>query len=123
MELKERINVGLFVSLSIVTHVLFHFFVFKNTREIIGLNIVYISTLVSFYFLMRMVHVLITSSQKITKINTGSMFKMMFGHLLFLLFGVSIGVHFMANKIIIALINYIIQIFILGFALRKSLKN
>ena len=53
-------------------------------------------------------------------ISSFGMFKLMLLHLIILIMGLGIGVHFMGNKIIIALINYVIQIFILGFSIRRD---
>jgi uncharacterized membrane protein YfcA len=122
MELRKKINYKLFIICSAISTVLTSL-VLKNTSEHIGHVAFYICVILSFYFLLRAVSSLITIGSKSEKVNMTSMFRLMFFHLIILLIGLGIGVHFMGNKIIIGLINYIIQIFILGLSMKKSLND
>jgi hypothetical protein len=124
MELRERIDLKLFVNASLVTHLISLIWA-DGLLELLVLTVVYIGILISFYLLLRLVNNLLKqqlSQSKQIGLNSFSMFQMMFGHLILLILALSIGVHFMGNRIIISLLNYCIQIFILGFALRKNLK-
>ena len=124
MELRERVDLKFFAIASVLVHGASCIFV-ANLTEFLILSFVYLSVLFSFYLLLRLVEKLMQSQlEKSVKIhlNTFSMLQMTIGHLALLIFSLSIGVHFIGNRIIIALINYSIQIFILGFALRKNLK-
>lgn len=124
MELRERIDLKQFLIVSLLVHVLSCLFS-RNLTELLIFTLVYVSVLLSFYLLMRMVNSLIISQlekKENVKVSSFSLLQMMFTHLFLLIFSLSIGVHFIGNRIIISLINYSIQIFVLGFALRKNLK-
>lgn len=122
MELRKKINYKLFILCSIASTFLTSLFL-KSTDQYIGHSIFYICVVLSFYFLLRAVSSLMLVGEKSQKINIPSMFKLMFLHLIILIIGLGIGVLFMGNTIIIGLINYIIQIFVLGLSMRKSLND
>lgn len=119
MELKERINIKYFLFFSVITALLF-IPLLNNIPEKVGFFTFYISVLISFIFLMHTVEQLIEMGKNGENINSSAMFKMMFIHLVILLMGLGIGVHFMGNRIIFALINYSIQIFVLVLCMRRK---
>jgi len=119
MESKKRINIRLFFVFSLLVTALFIPFL-NGFKEYGGYLFFYLSVLVSFIFLVRTVEELIVMGKNKENINSSAMFKMMFIHLVILLIGLGIGVHFMGNKIIFALINYSIQIFVLVFNMKTQ---
>lgn len=124
MDLKERIDLKYFLVASSLVHLASCFWS-QSILEFLIFTLIHISILVSFYLLMRVVNDLVETQKQYGKtadVSAFSILKMMFSHLALLIFSLSIGVHFIGNRIIISLINYSIQIFILGFALRKNLK-
>lgn len=122
MELRKKIDYKLFMLCSVISTLITIIFL-KNTNEYIGHIAFYLCVLLSFFFLLRAVSFLLVIGIESEKVNMFSMFKLMFFHLIILLIGLGIGVHFMGNKIIIGLINYIIQIFILGLSMKKGLSD
>lgn len=122
MELRKKINHKVFITCSLASVIITSLFL-KNFNQYIGHATFYVCVLVSFYFLLRAVSSLIVEGAKNQKVNIPTMFKLMFLHLIILIIGLGIGVLFMGNTIIIGLINYIIQIFVLGLSMRKSLND
>jgi hypothetical protein len=94
----------------------------SKTEERVGHCVFYALVLASFYFLIGAVDKIIVVGKQSGTINKTEMFKLMLFHLVALILAVGISVHFMGNKLIIALINYTIQIFILGFSAKKNLR-
>ena len=122
MVLRKKINYKLFIVCSLISVLITSLFL-KSINQYVGHAIFYICVITSFYFLLRAVSSLIEQGTKDQKVNIPSMFKLMFLHLIILILGLGIGVLFMGNTIIIGLINYVIQIFVLGLSMRKSLND
>ena len=123
MELIKRINLKLFIPLSVISTLLFALFS-KSWTEVIVLLSVYAATLVNLYMLMWIIAALILN-EEVRLTGKVDVFKvvMFFFLKVFIVFGaLSLGVHFIGNKIIIALINYVVQIFVLGISMRHNLK-
>ncbi len=123
MELLKKIDHKLFWPLSLISTLVFCLFA-RGRTEVFSVIFVYIATLLSLFMLMAILHGLIMDPEvKATgKIKKSRLFTYMFFHVLFLFGSIGIGVHFMGNRIIIAVINYVVQIFVLGVGLRKNLK-
>ena len=123
MELIKKIDHKLFWPLSLSTTLLFCLFA-RGRTEVFSVLFVYIATIISLFMLMAILHGLISDPEvKATgKIKKSRLFTYMFLHVIFLFGSIGIGVHFMGNRIIIAVLNYVVQIFVLGVGLRKNLK-
>jgi hypothetical protein len=123
MELIKKIDHKLFWPLSLISTLLFCLFA-RGTNEVLAIFFVYVATLISLYLLMAIMHGIMLDPEVRTtgKFNKGRLVLYMFLHILFLFGSIGIGVHFMGNRIILAVLNYVIQIFVLGVGLRKNLK-
>jgi len=123
MELIKRIDHKLFWPVSLITTLIFCLFG-RNRTEILSIIFVYLATLIALFMLMAILHGLIMDPEvKATgKVKKSRLFSYMFLHVIFLFGSIGIGVHFMGNRIIIAVLNYVVQIFVLGIGLRKNLK-
>lgn len=123
MELIRKIDHKLFWPLSLISTLGFCLFA-RGQTEVLAIVFVYLATLVSLYLLMAIMHgIMMDPEVKATgKVRKGRMMIYMFLHILFLFGSIGLGVHFMGNRIILAVLNYVIQIFVLGVGLRKNLK-
>ena len=123
MELIKKIDHKLFWPISIISTLGFCLFA-NNTTEILTIFFIYIATLISLYLLMAIMHgIMLDPEVRSTgKFRKGRLMFYMFFHILFLFGSIGIGVHFMGNRIILAVLNYVTQIFVLGVGLRKNLK-
>lgn len=123
MELIKKIDHKLFWPISLVSTLFFCLFA-RNLTEVLTIFFVYVATLISLYLLMLIMHGVMFDPEVRTsgRLNKSRLFLNMFFHVLFLFGSIGIGVHFMGNRIILAVLNYVIQIFVLGIGLRKNLK-
>lgn len=124
MELVKKIDHKLFWPLSLISTMVFCLFG-RDFKEIIVIFAVYVATLISLFLLMYIMHSIIFDQEALQKrrIDKGKLFLYMILHILFLFGSIGLGVHFMGNRIILAVLNYVAQIFVLGFGLRKNLKS
>ncbi len=124
MELIKKIDHKMFWPVSLIVTMLFCLFA-KGTSEIFVIFGVYVATLISLFLLMYIMHTVIFDQQALRekKIDKAKLFLYMMLHVLFLFGSIGLGVHFMGNRIILAVLNYVAQIFVMGFGLRKNLKG
>jgi len=124
MELIKKIDQKLFWPLSLIVMLSFCLFA-RGVTEIVVIFLVYVATLISLFLLMYIMHVVIFDQQALRerRIDKAKLFLYMMLHILFLFGSIGLGVHFMGNRIILAVLNYVAQIFVLGFGLRKNLKG
>jgi len=123
MHLVKKIDHKVFWPLSL--SVTFAFCLFGNgVTEVFTIVSVYMATLVSLFLLMFIMYSIMKDPEvKATgKFDKGRLIFYMLLHVLFLFGSIGIGVHFMGNRIILAVLNYVSQIFVLGIGLRKNLK-
>jgi hypothetical protein len=88
----------------------------RNVTEVMVFFGVAIVTVVNHLMLCRSVELLLYSNEKENKS------KILFytvGKVLVLVFGLTLGVHFIGSRIILALANYVGQIFALGISLKR----
>lgn len=123
MELIKKIDHKLFWPLSLVSTLIFCLFA-RGPVELYSIIFVYAATLISLFMLMAILYSLVLDQEsRITgRLKKGRLLLYMFFHILFLFGSIGIGVHFMGNRIILAVLNYVTQIFVLGIGLRKNLK-
>lgn len=123
MDVLKKINHRIFWPISLISTLGFCLFA-RNETEIFAILFVYIATLLALFFLMFILYSVIFNQEARAnrKIDKGKMFLYLLLHVLFLFGSIGIGVHFMGNRIILAVLNYVIQIFVLGIGLRKNLK-
>jgi hypothetical protein len=90
----------------------------SNTQSTIGISIVYIATMINHYLLVLMTHKLIASN-KSSKFYNYKLIFIIISKFMIIIGAFYLAVHFMGNRVIIPVINYVVQIFILGFCLKK----
>ncbi len=124
MELIKKIDHKIFWPSSLIVTMIFCLFA-RGLTEIIVIFSVYVATLISLFLLMYIMHVIIFDQEALRerRIDKAKLFLYMMLHILFLFGSIGLGVHFMSNRIILAVLNYVAQIFVLGFGLRKNLKS
>ena len=121
MLLKTKINLKKFFLLSVSTTLLFLLFS-RGWNDIIGILIVYVATVLHLGMLAEAVFELVKSQVSEGHIHNAKD-KIMYlfaGKLLILILSLVISRQIMGNRIIIPVINYVIQIFILTFSIRSK---
>jgi hypothetical protein len=123
MELIKKIDHKLFWPLSLVSTGGF-LLLTTGLSEVLVILGVYTSTLISFYSLMYLMLSIMKSPDALRNgtFNKGKFAFYGFCHALFLFGSIGLGVLFIKKRIILAVLNYVIQIFVLGIGLRKNLK-
>ena len=83
---------------------------------------VYVATYINLFMLMYTLQKLMLSKDAIESGKRDHMMiALMFVGKLFIVFGaLGIGVHFIGNRIIIPLINYVVQILVLSISIRRN---
>lgn len=121
MLLKTKINHKKFFLLSVPTTVLFLLFS-RGWNDIIGILVVYVATVLHLAMLAEAVFELVKSQVSeghIEHVKDKIMY-LFAGKLTILILSIVISRQIMGNRIIIAVINYVIQIFILTFSIRTK---
>jgi hypothetical protein len=123
MELIKKIEHKVFWPISLISTLGFCL-LGRDLTEILAILFVYAATLISLYLLMAILYGMMMDPevQSTGKLRKGRLMLYMLLHILFLFGSIGLGVHFMGNRIILAVLNYVIQIFALGVGLRKNLK-
>lgn len=123
MELVKKIDHKVFWPFSLISTLIFCLLA-KSKIEIYTILCIYIAVLFSLYTLMAILFSVLSDpvTRATGKIKKGKITLYLFFHISFLFGSIGMGVLFMGNRIIIPIFNYVLQIFILGFALRKNLK-
>lgn len=123
MDLVKKIDHKIFWPLSLLVTSAFCLFG-DGATEIITIISVYLATLISLFLLMFIMYSIMNDPEVKSsgKFDKGKLVFYMMLHVLFLFGSIGIGVHFMGNRIILAVLNYVSQIFVLGIGLRKNLK-
>lgn len=92
----------------------------RSKEEILGILVVYAATILNHYMMMRGVKELVTpylpGGEK-QKADRTMMLVFFIGKLLVLFGGIYVGVLLMGNRVIIPVLNYVIQIFLLIYSL------
>ncbi|MBK23822.1 MAG: hypothetical protein CME70_07445 [Halobacteriovorax sp.] len=121
MPLRKRINLKIFVPLSLVTTTGLVFFS-QSTAETLVILGVYVATLLNLFLLMSVIQKIVeigTATEPVdySKIKLALIFV---AKMAVIFLALTIGVHFTGKRIIIPLLNYVIQIFVLGVSLKRS---
>lgn len=122
MQFLKKIDLKVFIPLSVGVTILFGF-ICNNTNEVLVLAAVYLATLVNLALLLNLLmnmFELKMSGGEIKAINLLTMFIL---KLIIMFAALTWGIHLVGNRIIIPLINYILQILILTYAMRRNLSN
>ena len=122
MQFLEKIDLKLFLPLSLATTIGFGIFC-GNTNEALVLVVIYVATLINLALLISLLMKMFElklSGGEIKPLNIITMFIL---KLIIMFAALTWGIHLIGNRIIIPLINYILQILILTIAMRKSMSK
>jgi hypothetical protein len=115
----KKINLKKYFALTIVSTA-FCFYFAENQQEFIGISIAMLFTAISQLALTEAVCLLTDMSSNLTeKQKKKKLIIFMVLKLFFLFLGLALGVHFMGKRVIIPVLNYILQISALGVSLRS----
>ncbi|MCO4793102.1 MAG: hypothetical protein KC493_05300 [Bacteriovoracaceae bacterium] len=113
MRIKTKINFKKYFGFTLLTTAFCCFFA-RDIQDIYGIITVYIAAVLNQFMLIELVLSLTESEEEMTKKRKWTLLGMAVGKMALLFGGISLGVHFMGNRVIIPLLNYVIQIFLLG---------
>lgn len=121
MSLRKRVNLKLFFTISLPTHGAILFFA-ERPIEIWALIGVYLATLLNFWMLVNIVEYLALSvrAKKGEPVNKWKVAGFFTGKLLALLIALTLSVQIMGDRLLIPVLSYVIQIFVLGVTLRRT---
>lgn len=119
MLIKTKINFKKYFGLTALT-TLFCFLFLNNIEEVYGVLSVYLATIINHFMLAEAVFNLTEPNKVFTKKEKFVLFTMLLGKIVILFLGLSLGVHFMGNRVIIPLLNYVVQIFLLGVSFEAT---
>ncbi|MFT6068743.1 MAG: hypothetical protein ACJAT2_003532 [Bacteriovoracaceae bacterium] len=121
MQLTKKINLKLFIPLSLGFTSAAALFA-QSQLEIYVILGVYVATLLNLGMLLGVISkiILIGSSVEPVKYSKIMLAITFIGKMAVIFLALSLGVHFMGKRIIIPLLNYVIQIFVLGVSLRRT---
>lgn len=122
MQLREKINFKKYISLSIVLIAIFYPFL-KNSTEFKVLIITYVAVLINQYMLLLGVADLIGPMTRGKKADGGWILFLFIGKALMLIIALIYGVQIMGNRIIIPVLFYVCQIFVLIFSSKRRIES
>ena len=114
----KKINIKKYLTLTLLTTLASLFFT-QNLDEKIGIACVYIGTIVNQIMLIESVMMVVDmgNGEKVDKFQMVTMF---LGKFIILFGALYLGWHFMGNRVIIPVVNYVIHIFILTLSSNKE---
>ena len=121
MQLRKRINLKIFIPVSVLTTCLALFFA-SNTTDIYVIIGNYIATLGNLFLLLSVIQKIVeigtaTEPVEYSKLKLALIFV---AKMAIIFLALTIGVHFMGKRIIIPLLNYVFQIFVLGVSMKRT---
>jgi hypothetical protein len=119
MEISKRIHIGKYFGLSSI-HIGLTYFGVHNWDEYKIILLVFFATVLNQWMLIESVDDLVSGAAGKNQSDSSFSVVMFLGKTLILLAALSFGVHIMGKRIIIPLLNYIVQIFILYFSFRRK---
>jgi len=124
MLLKEKINLPKYIILSLAATLIFLGFSYGDRRLIYVILSVYLATLINQALLVALIwSIIFTDTPKTRALRIKRLIKItsyLLSKVIILVLAIIAGVHFVGDKIIIALLNYIVQIVLLGLCLRRK---
>ncbi len=115
--MHTKIKINKYILLTFLTTVLC-VVLERNTQSTIGISIVYLATMINHYLLVLMTQKVMASNKSSNSYNY-KLILIIISKFMILIGALYLAVHFMGNRVIIPVINYVVQIFILGFCLKK----
>jgi len=118
MRLKTKVDFRKYLVITMISTAFCCLFA-RSASEVVGIFIIYVAALLNQMMLTEIV-LEMTSTEEEKIYSKGSMITLGIGKFVVLIVGITLGVHFMGNRIIIPVLNYVIQIFALGFSLKQG---
>lgn len=120
MSLEKRVNLKRFFLISIPTFAVF-IYLCKDQRESLAMLGVYLATIVNFWMLINIIEYLAQSvkSNQRANISKWKVAGFFVGKMLALLVALTLSVQIMGDRLLIPVLSYVIQIFVLGVSLRR----
>ena len=124
MQLKTKINLKVYLPYSLPS-TLICFALCRNLDEVLGVIVVYLGTIINQFMLVQGIRELIQPCLEAASSRRVKRIIFLFVGKLVILFGtLSLGVHLMGERVLIALINYVVLIFVLVvFGMNKKERN
>jgi hypothetical protein len=122
MQLKRKINLKVYLPMSMALLILASFFC-TGPKEILVVITVFFAVVLNQWMLLTAVDALITSAKGGENSNSSGIIFSFLGKAIILIIAISLGVHIMGNRIIIPILIYIAQIFVLYFSLNEDQGN
>lgn len=122
MQFLKKIDLKTFIPLSLLTTAIFLFFV-NGTNEILVVLVIYLATLVNLSLLISLLMGMFEMKLSGSEIKPLNIITMFILKLIIMFAALTWGIHLIGNRIIVPLINYILQILILTFAMRKTMSK
>lgn len=121
MQLKKRINLKIFIPVSLSATALFLLFSSSRVETIVILG-VYAATLINLYLLMNIIEKIIAAATSFDAIEYSkfNMVLVFIGKMGIIFVALFISVQFVEKRVIIPLLNYVIQIFVLGVSFKRT---
>lgn len=121
MPLRKRINLKIFIPVSLITTVALLLFS-ESSKEVTVILGIYAATLANLFLLLSVIQKIVeigTATEPVdySKLNLALVFV---AKMAIIFLALTIGVHFMGKRIIIPLLNYVFQIFVLGVSLKRT---
>ncbi len=119
MRIRKKINIKIYLGLSGAILPLSFYFA-QNNKEILTILSVYLAVIINQWLLVETVEDLVLGAADQKDVDKGQLVFMFILKTLILIAALTFGVQTMGNRIIIPIIIYVIQIFILYFSLKKN---
>ena len=119
MPIRKKISFKKYLVLSFV-HIGLTYFVVNNFSEYKIILLVFFATVLNQWMLVESVESLVQGAVQGGDRDTANTVLMFLGKTILLLAALSFGVHIMGKRIIIPILNYIVQIFILYFSFKRK---
>ena len=97
----------------------------RHLDDVMGILVVYIAAFINQVFLVRVVReaFMPNDEQQNAQVDKWRVTRNFLGKLAILALGLTLGVHFMGNRIIIPVLNYVFQIFALALSLKSPTES
>ena len=92
----------------------------RSWPEIFAIALIYLATVVNQWMLMELIFIILRQDKNAPPPSKWKVLGLGFGKIIILFGAFYLGVQFMGNKIVLPLINYVIQIFILVLTIKKQ---
>jgi len=122
MRIRKKINIKIYLGFSIAI-ILFSLLLAQNIKEMLTIVSVYFAVIINQWLLVETVEDLVLGAADQKEVDKGQLVFMFITKAVILIAALTFGVQIMGNRIIIPIIIYVIQIFILYFSLNAKEKE